>query len=67
MDWYRLSKPSDTIERETRLLTLSAQKRKGTWKWIAVTNQQTLSYFNYLKKNKIVDINAFWDDSTFNK
>jgi hypothetical protein len=67
MDWCRLSNPSDTIERETRLLTLSAQKRKGTWKWIAVTNQQTLSYFNDLKKNKIVDINAFWDDSTFNK
>jgi hypothetical protein len=67
MDWYRLSNPRDTIEKETRLLTISAQKRKGAWKWIAVTNQQTLNYFDDLAKNKINNIASFWDDSTFNK
>jgi len=28
MDWYKNSNPKDTIEKEIRLMTLSAQKKK---------------------------------------
>jgi len=55
MDWYRVSNPKDTIEKETRLLTLSAQKRSGKWQWIAITNQQTPEYFDDLIKHKLPD------------
>jgi uncharacterized protein (TIGR02246 family) len=67
MDWYKLSNQKDTVERETRLLTLSAQKRNGTWLWVAVTNQKTIQYFDNLTEHKITDMNQFWNDSTQNK
>ena len=67
MDWYRLSNQKDTVERETRLLTLSAQKRKGSWLWVAVTNQTTIEYFDDLTQHKIRDMEQFWNDSTQNK
>ena len=67
MDWYRVSKPNDTIEKETRLLTLSAQKRRGKWQWIAITNQQTIEYFNDLTKHKIEDLTEFFKDTSLNK
>ena len=67
MDWYYVSNPKDTIEKETRLLTLSAQKRNGTWLWVAITNQQTLEYFDDLIKHKINDLNEYFKDTTQNK
>jgi len=41
MFWYRSDNPSDTVRKEIGLMTLSAQKREGDWKWIAVSNQYT--------------------------
>ena len=67
MDWYRLSDQKDTVERETRLLTISAQKRHGNWLWIAVTNQKTIEYFDNLTEHKIRDMEQFWNDSTQTK
>ena len=67
MDWYRNSSPKDTIEKETRLLTLSAQKRNGTWQWVAITNQQTPEYFEDLTKHKINDLNEYFKDTILNK
>lgn len=67
MDWYRVSNPKDTIEKETRLLTLSAQKRNGNWQWVAITNQQTPEYFDDLTKHKINDLDEFFKDTTIQK
>jgi len=67
MDWYEISNPKDTIEKETRLLTLSAQKRSGKWQWIAITNQQTNEYFDDLTKHKIKDLAEFFKDTTQKK
>ena len=67
MDWYRNSSPKDTIEKETRLLTLSAQKRNGNWQWVAITNQQTPEYFDDLTKHKINDLNEYFKDTTLIK
>ena len=53
MDWYKVSNPKDTIEKETRLLTLSAQKRNGSWQWVAITNQRTSKYFDDLTKHNL--------------
>ena len=64
MDWFKISNPKDTIEKETRLLTLTAQKRNNQWQWIAITNQQTLEYFDDLTKHKINDLNEYFKDST---
>jgi uncharacterized protein (TIGR02246 family) len=67
MDWYNVSNPTDTIEKETRLMTLSAQKRNGTWQWVAITNQQTPEYFDDLTKHKINDLNEYLKTPTPNK
>jgi len=67
MDWYRVSNPRDTIEKETRLMTLSAQKRNGKWQWIAITNQQTTEYFNDLTKHKINDLTEYFKDTVQTK
>jgi len=63
MDWYNVSNPKDTIEKETHLLTLSAQKRNDIWQWVAVTNQQTPEYFDDLTKHKINDLNEYFKDT----
>jgi len=39
MFWYKRSYPSDTTNKELGLMTLTAQKRKGNWYWVAITNQ----------------------------
>ncbi len=65
MDWYKFSDPKDTIEKETRLLTLSAQKRNGSWQWVAITNQRTPKYFDDLTKHNLNEY--LKDDSTINK
>lgn len=41
MFWYRRATPGDTVNREIGIMTLSAQRRAGAWRWIAVTNQHT--------------------------
>jgi uncharacterized protein (TIGR02246 family) len=64
MDWFKISNPKDTIEKETRLLTLTAQKRNNHWQWVAITNQQTPEYFDDLTKHKINDLNEYFKDST---
>jgi len=64
MDWFKVSNPKDTIEKETRLLTLSAQKRNNHWQWVAITNQQTLEYFDDLTKHRINDLSEYFKDST---
>jgi len=63
MDWFKISNPKDTIEKETRLLTLTAQKRNNHWQWVAITNQQTPEYFDDLTKHKIDDLNEYFKDS----
>jgi len=63
MDWYNVSNPKDTIEKETRLMTLSAQKRNGIWQWVAITNQQIPEYFDDLTKHKINDFNEYFKDT----
>ena len=52
MDWFKISNQKDTIEKEIRLMTLTAQKRNNQWQWVAITNQQTLEYFDDLTKHK---------------
>ena len=64
MDWFKISNPNDTIEKEIRLMTLTAQKRNNQWQWVAITNQQTLEYFDDLTKHKINDLNEYFKDST---
>jgi uncharacterized protein (TIGR02246 family) len=64
MDWFRVSNPKDTIEKETDLLTLSAQKRNGKWQWIAITNQPTIDYFDDLTKHKINNLTEYFKDTT---
>ena len=41
MFWFRKGNPSDTTFREIGLMSLTARKQSGSWKWIAVTNQHT--------------------------
>jgi len=65
MDWFKISNPKDTIEKETRLLTLTAQKRNDHWQWVAITNQQTPEYFDDLTKHKIKDLNEYFRDTTY--
>ena len=57
MDWYNISNPKDTVEKEIRLMTLTAKKRDGIWQWVAITNQETPEYFDDLTKHKDSMIN----------
>ena len=41
MYWLGGESGTDTTMKEIGLMTLSAQKRDGVWRWIAVTNQHT--------------------------
>ncbi len=41
MFWYDRDNPADTTFREIGLMTLSATRINGSWKWTAVTNQHT--------------------------
>ncbi len=53
MFWYRKLVPSDTTYREIGLMTLTAKKDKGTWKWIAVTNQHTPWFYETIDPVKM--------------
>lgn len=41
MFWFEKSDPDTTVHEEIGLMTLTAQKREGRWRWVAVTNQHT--------------------------
>jgi uncharacterized protein (TIGR02246 family) len=51
MDWYTKENPNDTTVQEIGLMTLSASKRDSTWKWIAVTVQDTKEFFEDLENH----------------
>lgn len=46
MFWYRKVTPQDTVNKEIGLMTLTAQKRRGQWYWLAVTNQHTPWFYD---------------------
>lgn len=48
MTWYRRSSPHDTTLRDFGIMTLTARKRAGTWRWIAVTNQYSERFWHRL-------------------
>jgi hypothetical protein len=48
MDFFYLTTPAEFIFKEVGLMTLSAQKRKGNWMWVAITNQHTQAFFEDL-------------------
>ncbi|MBT4519574.1 MAG: nuclear transport factor 2 family protein [Halieaceae bacterium] len=41
MFWFSKGQPDEISNKEIGLMTLSAQKQRGEWHWIAVTNQHT--------------------------
>ena len=49
MFWYKKENPTDTVKREIGLMTLTARKYKGNWKWIAITNQYTPWFYNEIE------------------
>lgn len=52
VDWYNIANAKDTLVKEIGLMTLTAQKRKTRWLWVAITNQHTPEYFENLTKHK---------------
>ncbi len=64
MDWYKVANPKDTIEKETRLLTLSAQKRNATGSGLLLQINKTPEYFDDLTSHKINDVNEFFKHTT---
>ena len=53
MFWYRRVQPADTTFREIGLMTLLARKDETGWKWIAVTNQHTPSFYERIEPVRI--------------
>jgi hypothetical protein len=49
---YRISNVKDTVASNFGLLTISAQKRKDKWLWVAVTNQRIAEYFDDLTNQR---------------
>jgi uncharacterized protein (TIGR02246 family) len=49
MFWYERGAPENIVHREIGLMTLSAQKRGGRWYWVAVTNQHTPSFYEFIE------------------
>ncbi|RYY99917.1 MAG: nuclear transport factor 2 family protein [Chitinophagaceae bacterium] len=47
-DWTMKTGASDTLH-ETGVMTIIAQKERGEWKWMSMTNQRTKEYFNDLR------------------
>jgi hypothetical protein len=46
MFWYKKLTPTDTINKEIGLMTLTAKKFDNDWKWIAITNQHTPWFYD---------------------
>jgi uncharacterized protein (TIGR02246 family) len=53
MFWYKKAVPTDTTYREIGLMTLTAKKDNGIWKWIAVTNQHTPWFYETIHPVKM--------------
>lgn len=53
MFWYKKAAPTDTTYREVGLMTLTARKDNGIWKWIAVTNQHTPWFYETIHPVKM--------------
>lgn len=49
MFWYKKVTPTDTVNREIGLMTLTAKKYDGNWKWIAITNQHTPWFYDKIE------------------
>jgi hypothetical protein len=49
--WTLKKVTSDTLN-EVGLMTIIATKKEGEWKWNAITNQRTKTYFEDLSKHK---------------
>lgn len=49
MFWYKKVTPADTVNKEIGLMTLTAKKYDGNWKWIAITNQHTPWFYNKIE------------------
>ncbi len=49
MFWFQKVPPMDTVNREIGLMTLSARKMEGEWKWFAVTNQHTPWFYEKIE------------------
>ena len=53
MDWYERGQPANLVKEEIGLMTLAAQKRKGRWYWIAVTNQHTPWFVDVIRPESV--------------
>ena len=49
MFWFDSAQPSDTTFKETGLMSLTAQRRSGEWRWVAVTNQHTPWFYEEIE------------------
>ncbi len=49
MFWFQYEEPTDTVNKEIGLMTLSAKKLDGQWKWIAITNQYTPWFYDEIE------------------
>ena len=46
MLWTSRAAPVDTALNELGIMTLTARRRAGAWRWVAVTNQRTLVFYD---------------------
>ncbi len=53
MFWFDRLNPTDTVKKEIGLMTLTAKKMEGNWKWVAVTNQHTPWFYDSIDPVKI--------------
>ena len=49
MFWFERGQPDVISKEEIGLMTLSAKKQEGTWRWIAVTNQHTPWFYEEIE------------------
>jgi uncharacterized protein (TIGR02246 family) len=49
MLWFEKGHPEAISKKEIGLMTLSAQKKDGIWRWIAVTNQHTPWFYEEIE------------------
>lgn len=55
MFWFRKGEPDEYVNREIGLMTLTAQKRRGKWYWIAITNQHTPWFYESIDPERVND------------
>jgi uncharacterized protein (TIGR02246 family) len=54
MDFFHVAAPTEFFSNEVGLMTLSAQKRKGNWLWVAITNQHTQAFVEDLITHRVL-------------